>query len=169
MAATRRGWVQPIFPLTARPSSAMYCVICVVLPLPVSPITINIWLSMIAWRHAITQYHNLWSRDQNTWTNSARSLYMGRACLCSSSDNLVFLPYDTLLPPNACFFHSGTSGWRPRPPLKSAAKKRFSSKVNLENFTFHYHSSYHIHNTLYNYWVSFSIFRKHIFSFNTIT
>lgn len=52
---------------------------------------------------------------------------MGRACLCSNKDSFVFLPYDTLLPPKACFFHSGTSGWRPKLPLKSAAKNRFSS------------------------------------------
>lgn len=42
-AATRRGWVQPIFPRSANPSSAKYCVICVVFPDPVSPTTIKIW------------------------------------------------------------------------------------------------------------------------------
>ena len=48
MAATRRGWVQPIFPLVVYPLSARYCVICVVLPEPVSPMTIRIWLSWTA-------------------------------------------------------------------------------------------------------------------------
>ena len=39
MAATRRGCVQPILPRLVYPASARYCVICVVLPDPVSPIT----------------------------------------------------------------------------------------------------------------------------------
>ena len=38
MAATRRGWVQPIFfPPSQNPASYRYCGTCVVFPLPVSP------------------------------------------------------------------------------------------------------------------------------------
>ena len=48
MAATRRGWVQASFPTERKPSSARYCVICVVFPLPVSPITISTWFSWTA-------------------------------------------------------------------------------------------------------------------------
>ena len=36
---TRRGWVTPIMPCSANPASSRICDICVVLPLPVSPIT----------------------------------------------------------------------------------------------------------------------------------
>lgn len=48
MAATRRGWVQPILPRTVNPASARYCVICVVLPLPVSPMTTSVWCCITA-------------------------------------------------------------------------------------------------------------------------
>lgn len=41
MAATRLGCVHPMIPLLVKPISAMYCVICVVFPEPVSPITTN--------------------------------------------------------------------------------------------------------------------------------
>ena len=42
MAATRRGWVQPIFlPSLVQPSSCRYCGSCVVLPEPVSPQTMT--------------------------------------------------------------------------------------------------------------------------------
>jgi hypothetical protein len=41
MAATRRGCVHPIFPREVYPASARYCVIWVVFPDPVSPITTN--------------------------------------------------------------------------------------------------------------------------------
>lgn len=43
MAATRRGCVQPILSRSAYPASARYCVICVVLPEPVSPTTTRTW------------------------------------------------------------------------------------------------------------------------------
>mmetsp|Transcript_13828 Transcript_13828/g.42854 ORF Transcript_13828/g.42854 Transcript_13828/m.42854 type:complete len:204 (-) Transcript_13828:907-1518(-) len=65
MAATRRGCVQPIIPRLVRPISAMYCVICVVFPEPVSPITTRHWWSRIA-PH-----------------NSSRSPAMGSAARCS--------------------------------------------------------------------------------------
>jgi len=48
IAATRRGWVQPIFPRTVNPLSDRYWVIWVVFPDPVSPITMRIWLSLMA-------------------------------------------------------------------------------------------------------------------------
>lgn len=37
------------------------------------------------------------------------SLKIGRLSLCSMMESWVFLPYEALLPPNACFFHSGIS------------------------------------------------------------
>ena len=47
-AASRRGWVCPIWPCRPRPSSSAIFGICVVLPEPVSPATITTWLSRIA-------------------------------------------------------------------------------------------------------------------------
>jgi hypothetical protein len=41
IAATRRGCVHPIRPLSAYPDSARYCTICVVFPEPVSPTTMR--------------------------------------------------------------------------------------------------------------------------------
>ena len=41
VAATRRGCVQPILPRSANPASAKNCVICVVFPDPVSPMTMS--------------------------------------------------------------------------------------------------------------------------------
>ena len=65
IAATRRGCVQPIMPLEVKPISAMYCVICVVFPEPVSPITTRHW----------------WSRIASI--NSLRSCAMGKPARCS--------------------------------------------------------------------------------------
>ena len=48
MAATRRGWVQPMHPSFAYPASARYCGICVVFPEPVSPTTTITWCSCTA-------------------------------------------------------------------------------------------------------------------------
>lgn len=48
IAATRRGCVQPTIFRPFSPASTMYCVSCVVFPLPVSPTTIRIWFSRIA-------------------------------------------------------------------------------------------------------------------------
>ena len=45
---TRLGCVHPMRPRDVYPLSARYCVICVVLPEPVSPITTNTWLSLTA-------------------------------------------------------------------------------------------------------------------------
>ena len=66
MAATRRGCVQPIMPYVAYPSSARYCVSCVVLPLPVSPTT------------TITLFSRI------TSIRSSRTPYTGRKRRCSS-------------------------------------------------------------------------------------
>lgn len=49
IAATLLGWVQPILPLLWKPASYKYCVICVVLPLPVYPIIMSILLLIQAW------------------------------------------------------------------------------------------------------------------------
>ncbi len=49
-AASRRGWVCPISPLTPRPSSRQILGIWVVLPEPVSPATITTWWSRMAAR-----------------------------------------------------------------------------------------------------------------------
>ena len=48
-AASRRGWVWPICPVTPRPSSRQILGIWVVLPEPVSPAMITTWFSLIAW------------------------------------------------------------------------------------------------------------------------
>ena len=46
---------------------------------------------------------------------------MGRLSLCSMIDSFVFFPYEALLPPKACFFHSGMSlGIMPMPLMLSA-------------------------------------------------
>jgi hypothetical protein len=47
VAATRRGWVHPILPRSARPSSARYWVSWVVFPEPVSPMTMRTGFCMI--------------------------------------------------------------------------------------------------------------------------
>ena len=48
-AASRLGWVWPIWPVTPRPASIASFGNCVVLPEPVSPATIITWWSWIAW------------------------------------------------------------------------------------------------------------------------
>mmetsp|Transcript_20449 Transcript_20449/g.57994 ORF Transcript_20449/g.57994 Transcript_20449/m.57994 type:complete len:352 (+) Transcript_20449:1467-2522(+) len=93
IAATRRGCVQPIIPLDVRPISAMYCVICVVLPLPVSPITTKHW----------------WSRIASI--NSLRSCAIGRPARCSLIVLVETCPND-----NAAFFcccFQADSTWLP--------------------------------------------------------
>mmetsp|Transcript_3212 Transcript_3212/g.9436 ORF Transcript_3212/g.9436 Transcript_3212/m.9436 type:complete len:358 (-) Transcript_3212:112-1185(-) len=81
MAATRRGCVQPTMPRDVRPISAMYCVICVVLPEPVSPMTTRHWWSRIA------------------PTSSSRSVAIGRPARCSR-----MLLLDTWPKDRAAFF-----------------------------------------------------------------
>eukprot|EP00160_Parvularia_atlantis_P013027 Unigene2682_Nuclearia_a/m.8299 Unigene2682_Nuclearia_a/g.8299 ORF Unigene2682_Nuclearia_a/g.8299 Unigene2682_Nuclearia_a/m.8299 type:complete len:460 (-) Unigene2682_Nuclearia_a:363-1742(-) len=105
MAATRRGCVHPILPLSAKPSSARYCVICVVLPEPVSPMTTSTWFCAMA------------------CTSSERNLKIGSDSRCSLIDMLVTRPYVTFLPIDA-FFHSGTSCDGAIAPRRSAANVR---------------------------------------------
>mmetsp|Transcript_18673 Transcript_18673/g.46478 ORF Transcript_18673/g.46478 Transcript_18673/m.46478 type:complete len:204 (-) Transcript_18673:596-1207(-) len=90
MAATRRGCVHPMRPLDVYPLSARYCVIWVVLPEPVSPITTSTWLSVTA------------------WMSSSRSLKMGRLSRCACMGSALFCPNVGALP-NASTFHSGIS------------------------------------------------------------
>mmetsp|Transcript_85 Transcript_85/g.190 ORF Transcript_85/g.190 Transcript_85/m.190 type:complete len:439 (+) Transcript_85:1603-2919(+) len=105
MAATRRGCVHPMRPLDVYPLSARYCVICVVLPDPVSPITTNTWLSLTA------------------WMSSSRSLKMGSDSRCACMGSADFCPNVGALP-NASTFHSGIS-YPPRPtPRSSCARCR---------------------------------------------
>mmetsp|Transcript_18344 Transcript_18344/g.69425 ORF Transcript_18344/g.69425 Transcript_18344/m.69425 type:complete len:390 (-) Transcript_18344:610-1779(-) len=66
MAATRLGCVQPIRPNLVYPSSRRYCVSCVVLPLPVSPVMTTTWLSAM---HRMRS-----SRTRNTGRNLRCSL-----------------------------------------------------------------------------------------------
>lgn len=71
IAATLRGCVHPILPRVPRPISAQYCVICVVLPEPVSPMTTSTWFSAMA------------------LISSRFSLAIGRFSRCSLIDDLV--------------------------------------------------------------------------------
>mmetsp|Transcript_2574 Transcript_2574/g.10289 ORF Transcript_2574/g.10289 Transcript_2574/m.10289 type:complete len:244 (-) Transcript_2574:678-1409(-) len=90
MAATRRGCVQPTLPMRVKPHSCMYCVICVVLPEPVSPTTTTIWFS----RTTVSSS----SRTSNTGRNSrcSRMVFVFANALeascfameCSPSPNL---------------------------------------------------------------------------------
>ena len=91
MAATRRGCVHAMMPLEVKPASAMYWVIWVVLPLPVSPMTTRIWLSVTA------------------LISSCLSAYTGRLCRCSWMVRLrEGKPKETALPID-CVFHSGAA------------------------------------------------------------
>ena len=87
------------------PLSARYCVICVVFPDPVSPMTTRTWLSFTA------------------RMSSSRSLKIGKLSLCCCIGSDDFCPNVGALP-NACTFHSGIS-CAPRPtPLSSCARWR---------------------------------------------
>eukprot|EP00964_Phaeocystis_antarctica_P093833 scaffold60638_cov54-Phaeocystis_antarctica.AAC.4 len=55
-----------MMPRDVKPASAMYCVICVVLPDPVSPMTTSTWFSVTA------------------LISSFLSAKMGRLCRCSA-------------------------------------------------------------------------------------
>mmetsp|Transcript_26715 Transcript_26715/g.58162 ORF Transcript_26715/g.58162 Transcript_26715/m.58162 type:complete len:307 (-) Transcript_26715:1112-2032(-) len=105
MAATRRGCVHPILPLLVYPASARYCVICVVFPDPVSPMTTSTWLSFTA------------------AMSSSRSLKMGRLSRCCVMVRLLRWPKVGALP-KASFFHSGISYWPMPVPRSSAARWR---------------------------------------------
>mmetsp|Transcript_9073 Transcript_9073/g.22456 ORF Transcript_9073/g.22456 Transcript_9073/m.22456 type:complete len:341 (+) Transcript_9073:2152-3174(+) len=105
MAATRRGCVHPILPRDVYPTSARYCVICVVLPDPVSPMTTSTWLSFTA---AIS---------------CSLSLKMGSDSRCSLMERLSLMPYVTALP-MAFVFHSGTSLVTSPMPRSSCASAR---------------------------------------------
>mmetsp|Transcript_11528 Transcript_11528/g.42703 ORF Transcript_11528/g.42703 Transcript_11528/m.42703 type:complete len:321 (-) Transcript_11528:650-1612(-) len=103
IAATLRGCVHPILPRLVYPASARYWVICVVLPLPVSPITTNTWLSLTA------------------LMSSSRSLKMGNDSRCCCIGNELFCPKVGAFP-NASIFHLGISLSAARPvPLSSCA------------------------------------------------
>ena len=105
IAATRLGCVHPMRPRDVYPLSARYCVICVVFPEPVSPITTNTWLSLTA------------------WINSSRSLKMGSDSRCACMGSEDFCPNVGAFP-KASTFHSGIS-YPPRPtPRSSAARWR---------------------------------------------
>ena len=98
-----------MMPLLVKPISAMYCVICVVLPDPVSPITTSTWLSAMARQ------------------SSALSVAMGSPRRCSRMDLSLILPKESPLP-CALLFHSGSSKVPPRlMPRSSCAKCRSPS------------------------------------------
>ena len=93
MAATRRGCVHPTMPREVKPASAMYCVIWVVLPEPVSPMTTRTWFSVTA------------------LISSFLSEKMGRLSRCSAMERcFVGKPKATPLPMDLVF-HSGTASW----------------------------------------------------------
>ena len=109
IAATRRGCVHPILPRLVYPASARYCVICVVFPEPVSPITTKTWLSFTA------------------LMSSSRSLKMGSDSRCCCMGSELFWPNVGALP-NASIFHAGISLSLTRPvPRSSCAKTRSPS------------------------------------------
>ena len=85
IAATRRGWVQPINPYLPYPCSNRYCVNCVVLPDPVSPTTMTTVFSRI------------------TLSNSSRTVKTGKNSRCCRMD-LVFANSDTAMVSLSCFF-----------------------------------------------------------------
>mmetsp|Transcript_15737 Transcript_15737/g.53725 ORF Transcript_15737/g.53725 Transcript_15737/m.53725 type:complete len:320 (-) Transcript_15737:241-1200(-) len=108
IAATRLGCVHPILPLLVYPLSAMYCVICVVFPEPVSPMTTSTWLSCTA------------------RMSSSRSLNIGRLSRCTCMGCELLCP-KLGAAPNACFFHSGISCCLSPTPRSSAARWRSPS------------------------------------------
>mmetsp|Transcript_752 Transcript_752/g.2446 ORF Transcript_752/g.2446 Transcript_752/m.2446 type:complete len:231 (-) Transcript_752:1225-1917(-) len=103
IAATRRGCVHPILPLEVYPLSARYCVICVVLPDPVSPMTTKTWLSFTA------------------WMSSSRSLKIGSDSRCACIGSADFCPNVGAFP-NASTFHSGISYPASPTPRSSCAR-----------------------------------------------
>ena len=95
-----------MIPWLVKPASAMYCVICVVLPLPVSPITTRNWLS------------------ETAATSSFFSVKIGSDSRCSAIDRLrVGKPKETAFPIDCCF-HSGTASWVYDSPRSSCAMWR---------------------------------------------
>ena len=99
MAATLRGWVQPILPSTPRPASRHILGICVVFPEPVSPVMmttgfLRIASTMSARLAAIGRASGMLTRGRlflrlSFFAAAAASFLSSRAIPCASSSGFL--------------------------------------------------------------------------------